>query len=823
MKKMNRYLGSSLLGLAVVFACFGCAKDKGEKEPEVFTRTVKVTMTKGETGDVGGSGTKTTVVEGADKATFYWTDGDQDNFTIYENGVKGNVKGVEFSSDMKKITLEVQFNTADADEYVYTAKYAAELSNSGNPKLSASQSPLENSYDPDMDIMIAEEKTSATALTSLKFVMNRVVSVNKMTLTGLEAGEKINTVEFELDKVVAGAYQGNSGFTGSDKKLTFSYDGAKVGDDGKFPVYFVCAPVDGAAIQGVTVKTDKNSYFKPASAFEGKSISFTLDKMMRFTMDMSGYGSAAGDGNVFTLVEKTTDLAEGLYLIAAADYDVAAGTLSSNSKYLLEASITKSADKKTITLEETSAAVPVTLVRSGNNWQIKITKTVDPNDGRYLSWSSGNSISIQDDAYNWAITVSDGEAVIKASSDLNRMLQYNHGSPRFACYLASSNQNPVALYYNANGGTPVEPGDPAINVVSANPMSVSSQGGVQSISYSVSNPVAGVNATATANVSWINDITVDLYTISFNVDGQEEEAPERTGVITIKYEGATDVAVTVNQESGTTSGMPANGWLELPATTSGSDYFSGTFFAGSARNYTYLYQYSSYTALWTAYPLYRETISSGAPLGPVMYSGEETRASWTYNPQIEKTKQVNLSSSYGVDYGNTIYSRGHQIPNGDRKGNSTMQSQTYYFTNSTPQIQNGFNGSIWNSLENGIRDVIGSDTMYVVTGASFLKGGKAENITYINPAGDPNKDVPVPNYYWKVLLKVKRNGSNITSAKAIGFWLKHQQYSNNNYESHAFCVDSIEAWTGFNFFVNVPESIQNSAEKNTSWDTFKSF
>ena len=73
-----------VLAVAVVAGCFGCAKDKGEKEPETFTRKVKVTVTKGDKGNVGGAGTKTTVVEGADKATFYWTDGDQDNFNIYE-------------------------------------------------------------------------------------------------------------------------------------------------------------------------------------------------------------------------------------------------------------------------------------------------------------------------------------------------------------------------------------------------------------------------------------------------------------------------------------------------------------------------------------------------------------------------------------------------------------------------------------------------------------------------------------------------------------------------------------------------------------------
>ena len=273
------------------------------------------------------------------------------------------------------------------------------------------------------------------------------------------------------------------------------------------------------------------------------------------------------------------------------------------------------------------------------------------------------------------------------------------------------------------------------------------------------------------------------------------------------------------------------GWLELPATTSGSDYYRGIFKVGSARNYTYLYQYSTYTSLWTAYPLY-----SG-----VMSSSKSTKGTtWAKNPVIDESKQVNVwDASYNVIYGQTnyvenastaseYYARGHQIPNADRSNVSDMQSQTYYATNSTPQLQNKFNSKIWGTLEGDVRSIASAtDTVYVVTGAAFHKGNGNEDITYIHPKGDPGKSVPVPNYYWKVLLKVKWSGSgnnkSISEAKAIGVWLPHEQFDKTDYSTYVTSVDQIETWTGFDFFANLPDDLEATAETNSRWDIFSSF
>jgi endonuclease G len=160
------------------------------------------------------------------------------------------------------------------------------------------------------------------------------------------------------------------------------------------------------------------------------------------------------------------------------------------------------------------------------------------------------------------------------------------------------------------------------------------------------------------------------------------------------------------------------------------------------------------------------------------------------------------------------------VPDADRDHTSAkMLSQTYLSVNSTPQIQNGFNGGIWSSLEGAIRSEVTDygDTIYIVTGPVFQTVGGNEKVNYITNKGD-GKRVPVPNYYYKVVLKV--SGS---SASAVGFWFEHKEYTSGSYSSYAVSVDEIEQKTGMNFFVNLPDAIENDAESNTSWSTFQSF
>lgn len=263
------------------------------------------------------------------------------------------------------------------------------------------------------------------------------------------------------------------------------------------------------------------------------------------------------------------------------------------------------------------------------------------------------------------------------------------------------------------------------------------------------------------------------------------------------------------------------GWLELPEVSEehrGMHMVTHHAEMGGRqqRNYTYMYDEDVYAAYWVAYPLCRDHMASGR---------EED---WAYDPQIDEAVQTSVRSGYGAsepteNYPKNFYARGHQLPNADRSGVPEMMSQTYYSTNMTPQLQNGFNGAIWAKLEGAVRDKVPEgDTLYVVTGAAFDRKGegtqKRPHKVIINR--NDSKELPVPKYYWKALLKVTRDGGDIVSAETIGFWLPHTDLKDHSYTDFVVSVDQIEEWTGFNLFPSLPDSIEIPAESSTFWTTF---
>lgn len=278
------------------------------------------------------------------------------------------------------------------------------------------------------------------------------------------------------------------------------------------------------------------------------------------------------------------------------------------------------------------------------------------------------------------------------------------------------------------------------------------------------------------------------------------------------------------------------GWLEMPSYTvenmSGTttsaldDLYTVTHYATMnekrARNYSILYDPVVYASYWVAYPLCAAHLGSGRD------------EDWGFDPVVPQSKQTSVYKGYGVSapsdvYASQHYARGHQLPNADRNGVDEMMAQTYFSTNMTPQLQNGFNGGVWAHLEEAVRSVVehNSDTVYVVTGAAFRKKGGNETIkTITNRDG---KVLPVPNYYWKVLLKVKWTDDPqpaVAGASAIGFWLEHRDnYGNGstNYLPYVTTVDQIEEWTGFDFFSNLSTSLQSGAEVATDWAAFKAY
>ena len=95
---------------------------------------------------------------------------------------------------------------------------------------------------------------------------------------------------------------------------------------------------------------------------------------------------------------------------------------------------------------------------------------------------------------------------------------------------------------------------PVINVTSANPMPVANTADSYEIEYTIENP-ATATLTASTEATWISNLVYSNEgSVTFDVAAQETDAPARSAQITLSYEGAADVTVTVNQAAGPSSG-----------------------------------------------------------------------------------------------------------------------------------------------------------------------------------------------------------------------------------------------------------------------------
>ncbi len=310
--------------------------------------------------------------------------------------------------------------------------------------------------------------------------------------------------------------------------------------------------------------------------------------------------------------------------------------------------------------------------------------------------------------------------------------------------------------------------------------------------------------------------------VTLKVEENKSEK-ERSAVITVENSAGKALKTISQKAKGsevkpdpTPSGgnlSPKTGWMELPAIPEGMDAFTHSMTVGSVstRNYSFLWDYDNLVAPWVAYPLCKWNIGNNI---------KRTNA-WGLDPLLPEGKQPVLYRGFSKG-NNGWYARGHQIPSADRLTSYESNSMTFYGTNMTPQIQDGFNGDIWATLEGKVRSwANSSDTLYVVTGCVIdYKDG--ETVKY---ALDNNgKKVTVPTAYYKAVLRYMKSSTfGYSGYSACAVWLDHKVYSSSSISSsYSMSVDDLEKKTGIDFFVNLPAVVgEEMAAKIESEDPSK--
>lgn len=172
--------------------------------------------------------------------------------------------------------------------------------------------------------------------------------------------------------------------------------------------------------------------------------------------------------------------------------------------------------------------------------------------------------------------------------------------------------------------------------------------------------------------------------------------------------------------------------------------------------------------------------------------------------------KVSTKTANDKDYEYSGYDRGHLAPAADMGWSEISMAESFYYSNMSPQNPS-FNRGVWKRLEEQTRTwAIENNSIYIVTGPVLTN-----DLLSIGP----NK-ISIPNYYYKVILDY--NKPNI---KAIGFIIPNTSSSEPLYK-FAVTIDSVETFTGIDFFPSLPDIQEKSLEKTLcincwTWESLK--
>jgi hypothetical protein len=176
--------------------------------------------------------------------------------------------------------------------------------------------------------------------------------------------------------------------------------------------------------------------------------------------------------------------------------------------------------------------------------------------------------------------------------------------------------------------------------------------------------------------------------------------------------------------------------------------------------------------------------------------------------------QVNETSFSGSGF-----DRGHMTPSADRTFTYQENADTFLMTNMVPQAPDN-NQVTWEGLESYARTLVNAgNELYIISGG-YGQGGTGRNGFAMTVDGGR---VVVPAYTWKVILVLPNGDNDVsrvnTSTRTIAVIMPNAQGLDPDWHKFIVSVDEVEALTGYNFFSNVPEDIQNVIEANADGNT----
>lgn len=171
--------------------------------------------------------------------------------------------------------------------------------------------------------------------------------------------------------------------------------------------------------------------------------------------------------------------------------------------------------------------------------------------------------------------------------------------------------------------------------------------------------------------------------------------------------------------------------------------------------------------------------------------------------------EVKTGSSEEIDFflkeeidGNMVYDgfgydRGHLAPSADFRWSSIALSESYFYSNMSPQVD-VFNRDGWAKLEGMLRGYVYENNvpLYIVTGPVLNED--------LDPILRSKNKVSIPKYFFKIAY-------DLQNEKAICFLMPHQELE-YPIESYAISIDSLEQITSIDFSPSLDDDIEGKIE-----------
>ena len=521
--------------------------------------------------------TKTAITDNGDKTyTPTWAKGDKIGVLF---SLEGTAEKVEFENTADageiatfegKHAFAVVEGASEVDGNLY-AFYPSSAFNKmysdGDVRLDLEniQYPTSTSFDPSCDLLIAKpcyymaEATGEAAEVLIDdMYFARMMSVLKINLNSeFLTNETVKSVSFDADGVdftgamkfnlETGEFVGNQSSSQdlSEVKAVYSEEDPIAVAGEKNSAYLVVAPVTIPAGTALTFTIETENYDIV------KTINAPADMVMP-SGNIAVINLTIAEENCTIKTEDTSDYSGEWLITGVNEGQVYAAGAYVSGKNNLNVTVPITISDKKINEVDGLAACKMLITKISEGDYAGLYTIQDSNELYLYAASSGSnhlkaSTTISANSY-WAIAENtDGTySVVATESSNHNVMQfnYNNASPIFSCY-ASESMSAVTLYPYSY----VQPDTTPRIIVAEEALTqnVDADATELSFNYSLKN-ISGVpTATVAADATMTNvSATADNGTVTVTFAANEEESP-KTATVTLSYEGAEPVSVTITQ------------------------------------------------------------------------------------------------------------------------------------------------------------------------------------------------------------------------------------------------------------------------------------